>query len=87
MKAVSKRMTFTMAELREMRRALLLIMQEDESCAVNMDLASVAAKASALRKLTAQTGRSLQEIALDGAESVRLDQLSGKDRPFTFPKK
>lgn len=47
---------FTRAELIELRRALDLIIMEDNDCKVNVDAASVAAKASALAKLNRATG-------------------------------
>jgi len=45
---------FTVPELVELRRALRLIIQEDEDCVVNVDAESRAAKASALQKLIAR---------------------------------
>jgi hypothetical protein len=52
----SIRVTLTPAEVIELLRALELISQEDAACDVNMDAASVAAKASALQKLERVSG-------------------------------
>jgi hypothetical protein len=79
---MTKRMAFTVGELCEMRRALQLAMQEDASCGVNMGPQSVADKEAALAKITKVTGRSLAERMLDGAVSVRLEDIGNGDRPF-----
>lgn len=47
---------FTRNELIEIRRALDLISQEDAACGVNMDAASVKAKASVERKVSKALG-------------------------------
>lgn len=64
----------TRAEFVEVIRALELIMQEDDSCNVNMDEASVAAKTSAMKKLERASGlkgpnRRMTE-SMEGATSV-----------------
>lgn len=69
----------TFAEAAECRRALHLIMQEDASCDVNMDAASVAAKQSALQKLETIAGRDPLSRLLDSAESVLVSDL--RDQP------
>ncbi len=74
------RFSFSWAEVLELRRALDLIIQEDESCDVNCDAASRKAKSSALAKLTKLTGESGMARALKTATSVLVTDV-GKGTP------
>lgn len=60
---MTKRLSFSHAELVELWRALDLIAIEDDYAGVNMDAASVAAKASAKAKLDRALGRKTKERA------------------------
>jgi hypothetical protein len=58
---VTRSPSFTRAELRELHRALRLIIQEDENAEVNVDARSRRAKASAFAKLAAMFGSEAKE--------------------------